>query len=244
MEQLDVVYKLGNGSRWNNAELRYSLRSLCNFKSLRNVFIVGDLPDWIDLKNTIYIQASDPCPNNKDFNLINKLILATIDDRLSEEFVNMSDDQVFLKECSYEDLKIPFINNEFSKFPPGVRLNRWQQRLDRTLNLLKENNQTFDCFEAHLPYLLNKKLFAKTIYQYDYTVGLCGNTLYYNTLKIKGKQVEKDTVVRLVEAIEDRNVLDNLCNGKSFLNYTDKGINNNLLLYLAKQFPVKSKYEI
>lgn len=243
-KKIDVVYKLGSGSTFNNAELRYSLRSLQNFIPLRNVYIVGFLPDFI--QNVIHIKAEDPYKQNKDGNLISKLILATLDQNLSEEFVNMSDDQMFLQKCDYDEIKVPYINNKhFVDLSKGAKPNRWQIRLNRTVDKLKEKRLPHDCFEAHVPYLLNKINYANTLFMYDYGMdrGYVGNSLYYNTLLIKGRELESNTLVRLIESIEDRNVLESVCNGKKYLNYTDAAINDNLFLYLQKTFPVKSKYE-
>lgn len=243
-EVIDVVYKMGSGSTRNNSELRYSLRSLSNFLPLRNVYIVGFRPEWV--QNVIHIPAEDPYKTNKDGNLINKMILATLDKDLSEEFINMSDDQVFLKQCSYEDIKVPYINNKhICSNTNGARPNRWQIRINRTIEVLRELKLPTDCYEAHIPYLLSKSNYAKVLFQYDYGFdrGYCGNTLYYNTLKVKNKELNSDTLVRLIDQIVDRTVLETLCDNKQFLNYTDKALNDNLLLYLQRKFPNKSKYE-
>lgn len=241
---IDCVYKLGSGSTHNNAELRYSLRSLQNFLPLRNVYIVGFLPDFV--QNVIYIPAIDSYTQNKDGNLINKLILATIDPNLSEEFVNISDDQVFLKQCEYDEIKVPYFNNKhFVDLKKGARPNRWQIRLNRTVDQLRERKLPHNCFEAHVPYLLNKKNYASILFQYPYGEdrGLVGNSLYFNTLKVQGKQLEPNDLVRLIDPIEDRMTLESVCSGKKYLNYTDAAINDNLLLYLQRTFPDKSKYE-
>ena len=80
--KIDVVYKLGLNPDWGNyEELRHSLRSLCNFENLGNVFIVGQKPDWI--QEVIHIPALDSYKRNKDANLINKLILACSNPLLS-----------------------------------------------------------------------------------------------------------------------------------------------------------------
>lgn len=240
---IDVVYKLGSGSEYNNIELRYSLRSLSNFIPLRNVYVVGYKPDWI--QNIIHISAEDCYTTNKDANLINKLLLATIDPNLSEEFVNMSDDQVFLKECTYEDLSIPLIDNKHY-LENNRRLGKWQNRLMRTRDKLKSLNLPSDCFEAHVPYLLSKNNYASILFKYDYGFdkGYCGNTLYFNTLKKKGKEIDANSLARIVDPIVKKETIYEICDNKQFLNYTDKAINDNLLLYLQNKFSAKSKYEV
>ena len=49
---IDIVYALGSGSKWDNNELRYSLRSLeKNFLDLRNIYIVGTFPHFLQDPN-------------------------------------------------------------------------------------------------------------------------------------------------------------------------------------------------
>ena len=99
---IDVVYKLGIGSKFNNKELKYSLRSLKNFKNLGTIYIVGEKPHWIDKDIVVHIPASDPYAVNKDANLIQKLMLACNDFNLSEYFLNFSDDQLILKPIDFD----------------------------------------------------------------------------------------------------------------------------------------------
>ena len=44
---MDIVYILGNGSKFNNEEIRYSLRSLEKFVNFDRVFIVGECPKFL-----------------------------------------------------------------------------------------------------------------------------------------------------------------------------------------------------
>lgn len=241
---IDVVYKLGTGSKFNDIELRYSLRSLKNFLPLGKVFITGHCPEWVNKENIIHILATDPYTQNKDGNLINKLILTSQHPDITDSFLNISDDQLFLQECNYEEISIPYINNKHLIVISNERIARWQTRLLRTVDKLKNLYLPSECFESHLPCLL-KKDFASVLFRYDYGFdrGYCGNTLYYNTLRIKGKELEENTLVRLIEPIINKDTLEKMCENKRYLNMTDKAVNDNLLLYLQKLFPEKSKYE-
>ena len=241
MNQIDVVYKLGTGSRHNNTELKYSLRSLRNFLPLRKIYIIGYLPEWV--QNVYFIPSGDPLLTNKDGNLINKLILASTHEEITEEFINMSDDQLFLKPCSYDDIKIPYIENKHISPPVDKRLNRWERRLQRTIEELKNKNYSTDCYESHAPCLINKNEYPKILRQYPYEVGqgLCGNTLYYNSLGVKG-QLANDSIYRLYDTIERKAFLD-ICHRSKFLNYTDDLVGDVFLSYLNDLFPEKSIYE-
>ena len=101
--KVDLVYKIGSKCDWSNyEELRYSIRSAMeNFEDLGKIYIIGNSPEWIDKNHVIYIPCEDPYKRNKDANLINKLILACSNERLSNSFVNMSDDMFFLKNIKF-----------------------------------------------------------------------------------------------------------------------------------------------
>ncbi len=241
--KIDVVYKLGSGSLYDNKELRYSLRSLSNFKDIGKVYVVGFKPDWI--QNIIHIPAVDVLTENKDGNLIFKLLMACYHPDITEVFLNMSDDQMFLKECSVDDFKLPYYNNKLYDFIPNKRLNRWQNRIQNTQFTLQSKGLSSDCYEAHIPTLLNRQLYIRAVSQYDYVTGkgLCGNTLYFNTLQIKGKEVDS-SISLMNPPLQSVHDIEKVCENGLFFNYTENSINQTLFDFLEKKFPTKSQYEI
>lgn len=242
---IDVVYKLGYNCEWGDfEELRYSLRSLeKNFKDLGKVYVVGYRPRW--LHNIIHIHALDPYKTNKDGNLVNKLILASVHKEITPQFINISDDQYFLSPTTVEEMKYPIIDNSHIQFIPNAPLNRWQQRLKRTISVLKERGFTHDCYEAHTPYLIDSSNYMSTLMQYDYGVdlGYCGNTLYFNTLKKPGRVITKRDLARITSSF-DYDILQSKLIGVKFLNHTNKGLNDSLKKILKEKFPEPSKFEI
>lgn len=241
--KIDVVYKLGVGSKYNDLELKYSLRSLSNFKDLGKVYIIGHKPNWI--KNVIHFPLQDVFTANKDANLINKLILATQDKDLSRTFLNFSDDQLLMKECSLKDFQIPYYDNTLINFQPDQKLGRWKTRLKNTIRALQERGFSANCYEAHIPVLIIKDLFIQTVFQYPYPEGqgMCGNTLYFNSIGEQGKQLPQGHACRIEGLIEDYNTLKTLCEGRLHFNYAEASINANLFLFLQNNFPNKSIYE-
>lgn len=242
----DICYKLGIGSKYQDDELRYSLRSLSNFKDLGKVYIVGHKPRWI--QNVIHIPASDPYEVNKDKNLQDKIILACLDKDITQQFLHFSDDQLLLQPIDVTFFERPLINNKYLRdvSVPGKKLNRWQRRLWRTFEVLKKNNLKFDCYEAHIPYLVDKDLYPRTLLKYDtgYDLGYTGNTLYFNTIGAKGKVIEAFDMLRLEKQEESVQAIQTLAKDKLILNYTDSAINNILFDYLKQLFPEKSQYEL
>ena len=58
---MDILYCIGEGSKWNNNELRYSLRSLEKFgKNVGNIYMVGYNPGFLSDEVTF---INCPCPS-------------------------------------------------------------------------------------------------------------------------------------------------------------------------------------
>lgn len=234
---VDAVYTVGRSCDWGDYnELRYSLRSLDLFNDIGQVFIVGHKPEWC--QNVIHLPLSDPYKHNKDANLNNKLVLACCDPRLSDHFIFMSDDQYFLKETNSEDLK-PVTCNTSHK-PKGK--DQWNKRMTRTLKFLKSRGHSTDVFEAHCPYLLEKSVYPCVVLDYCYgeAVGMCGNTLYFNTLGVKGvHNTDHVTGTSRHHSLEE---IHKRVGGIRFLNI-NHGVSDAHKEFLQSKFPEKSKYE-
>lgn len=243
--KVDVVYKIGATADWPEfQELKYSLRSVeKNFESLRNVYIVGNKPQW--LQNVIHIPAKDPYRTNKDGNLINKMIMASVHPDISEFFVNISDDQYFMNPVKAEDMMHPIIDNSHIQFVPNSKLNRWQSRLKRTVDILKKNGFKHNCYEAHCPYLLDSKNYMKTLMQYDYGVdiGYCGNTLYFNTINAPGRVKTNRDMLRVTKPMTRDEIMSKLAFVR-FMNNTKKGLTDTFKQILQEKFPNPSKFEM
>ena len=93
---IDVVIPLGSGSSWDNNELRFCLRSIEKYVGdLRKVYIVGIKPWWI--KNIEHIEFFEKTDKNKDLNIVEKILKCCEVKDITNDFVFVSDDQIFLK---------------------------------------------------------------------------------------------------------------------------------------------------
>lgn len=243
-EKIDVVYKLGTGCDWGDFdELRYSLRSLSNFKDLGKVFIVGHDPFWT--KNVIHIPSTDSYRSNKDGNLISKIILACTHEDLSEQFINFSDDQFLIEPVTKQDFEFPIIENKHIEFGSGKKINKWQRRLRRTIEALKEKGHRYDCYESHVPVMLNKSDYPTILFSYPYgeDIGMCGNTLYFNSKGIVGRK-NRVIMSRLDRKFSSQSELKRFIGKAKFLNVVGRHVNETFKQYLKNKFPKKSVYEI
>ena len=124
-------------------------------------------------------------------------------------------------------------------------MNRWQQRLKRTVDILKSNNLRFDCYEGHIPYLLCSKDYMGTLMKYDYGVdiGYCGNTLYFNTVGVQGRMKTSKDLIRITTDWDYDKLMREIGKVK-FLNHTSKALTENLKRILKEKFPNSSKFEM
>ena len=237
-EKIDVVYKLGPKSDYEDFwELRFSIRSVIqHFKDIRNIIIVGVKPRWWLGK---FITVDDIYTDNKkDVNLINKLIIACIEDGVSERFINMSDDIILMNDLTTQDLEIPY------QIEPKQKKNNmlWYIRYLDTTAALKNKGLSSTCFEGHCPYLLNSKLYPHIMFKHRYTEcnGMLGNTLYYNTLGITGHSKSN-----WVYKVNQGDTVDySKLNQFKCLNLNARIKDIKMVDFLEKKFPVKHNKEL
>jgi hypothetical protein len=91
---MQLVYILGTGSTWADNELRYSLRSACQYYPHTRVLVVGHRPAW--LRGVEHLAAHDVYPSGVA-NVIHKLSKAVHAGVLEDEVTLMNDDFLFLQ---------------------------------------------------------------------------------------------------------------------------------------------------
>ncbi len=100
---MDLLYLLGHGSRHDNVEIRYSLRSIEKWcKGYDRVFVVGQYPEW--MKNVEYI----PCPDDQGYahkNMMKKILHVCKNSDISEDFVMQADDHFYVRPYDFRNIK-------------------------------------------------------------------------------------------------------------------------------------------
>lgn len=244
---VDLVYKVGSISHDNYKELRYSIRSCKrHFKDLNNIYIVGTKPNW--LENVKHIKLDDCYTHNKDANLINKLIIACFDKEITKNFLNMSDDYFMLQDLRKEDFMKAMYDDKVIAVmnTPGKKLTKWELRLQRTLHTLSGKGLPIHCYETHCPQMIDRDVYPGVVMNYDYgeANGMCGNTLYFNTIKAESKQLDENSLIRLETKLLNLKDLEALITSKKqLMNYTVNSYNAVLEQYLATRFPESTCYE-
>lgn len=237
MKNTDILYILRTENRWNkNNELKYSLRSVEECCKIRNVFVVGGCPNWINRRRVIHIKADDP-HGNKLLNAIHKISLACRDKRLSENFILMNDDFFFLEPVSRIEL--------FHKgtLEDAIRKHKtkggyYYKALRMTKKMIERDGGKIPIdYEVHYPIMFNKKEFLRMVSKQPIGVPYLFRSRYYNSKNIKAKK-RKD-----VKAYNFNDFLK-LRNG-DFISTDDNVAEYEIFKEWCKnRFGTKSKYEI
>jgi len=241
----DVVIPLSDQSKWQNNELRYCLRSLDKyFTDLGEIYVLSpaDLP-W--LQNAHLIYKNDPLKSNKDGNLVNKVLHACRLPELSEQFIRLSDDQLFLQPTGIEFFA-PFYLFNLKEKHQRWWSGKWKARMRRTMDYLTERQLPAFHFDTHSPQLYDKSKFLNAWNDVDFeaNIGYCINTFYFNHYPdYISRMVRLGAIkITLEQSLPRAKIMEKIKN-RQFMGYSDAGLNDDLKQILAELFPEKSRYE-
>lgn len=241
---IDLVYVLGTGSKWNDNEIRFSLRSVeKHLTGYRNIYVVGECPKF--LTNIVHVPATDEFDpgTNADGNMILKILKACAIPDLSDEFLFMNDDFVILKPMVASEIKWMHKGDMKNKSEAFWKEQFYRYRLRRTFETLRDSGHTTLQYDYHAPMLMNKIRFREVMEQFDFTagIGLTFRSLYGNVMKLPAEHLtdQKRTVYHRYSYKE----LVNYLAPASFLGYNDQGLTKMLIYFLAENFPERSKFE-
>lgn len=249
-KEMDLVYVLGTGSKWEDNEIRYSLRSADRNLPHRNVIVVGERPEW--LQNIIHIAIPDGFANvkgGKYRNVIRKIIGACNDDRVSKDFVLMNDDFFTLKPINHiEPYTVGSLQSVIDHFREryGIKTggnNQYINALTRTLRFLqKQGIADPKSYNVHVPIVYNKANFIDMTDRVDWLAqGYSWRSLYGNLYDIGS--VER-TDPKISSKVDLLHFLKRTDYG-DFLSISDNvAQDRNFQFWIEMQFPHKSKYEI
>ena len=255
--KIDVVYPLAATAKGpEDFELRYSLRSLETQPWAGQVFVIGHKPPW--LKNAIHIPFADQWNLNfKDKNLIKKMLRSCVDERISDPFVANSDDQYWLKPIEPEDMLIPPRENppQMDAAIQGRKINPyptfrnpWVKRQFQTVKFLKGHGKSTTCFDGHVPYLIHKGLYIKTMAQIPWEIGdgfliVVYHGWNWDALANGHKIEDRDGVLTRIKSDMRHDEIEGKLRRALFLNHNNKALGEGMKDFLKKRFPNKSRWE-
>ena len=239
---MDILYIVGTGSKWNDNELRYSLRSIAKYgKNVGQVYIVGHKPDWVS-SQVIHIDCVDHF-ERKHKNMMYKVIVATERCNMSNHFLLSSDDHFYIKETDFDNYPI------YSKSDTirGGSKNSYEKSMYWTGKFLREHGlptyQTNPHCNTHFDvdiYKKNSELFAKGI-QLEYGAEM--NCLMGNLMIQAGAKPTPYRDIKVREFHSREELLEKLGDSHCF-SIGDEAIRCGIGKYLEELFPEKCRYEI
>ena len=239
---MDILYVLGNGSKWSNNELRYSLRSVERFcKNVGRIYVCGSDPGF--LSNEVRFVPCEDTKKAKHKNIIAKIEKVIKETCISDEFLLSSDDHFFI---DYVDLdKYPYYS--CGELPKNVlSTNGYDKSLFDTRVVLTALGLPCKATNPHLDTHIRKDLFAKTedirkaseLTSNGYEI----NCILGNMMIAEGVEFEHvaDCKIRHCDGVSG---LKNKLTGRHCFSIADSSISEGVGDYLKNLFPRLSKYE-
>lgn len=239
---IDIVIPLGKGSKWQDNELKYALRSVEQYvKDAGKVWIVGEKPGFLNYDVVGHIPYKDV--EQKEANIMNKTRQACLHPEVSADFL-FSNDDIFFSHPTKASLPYYRRSQALSECvkPKGKPLGAYQVSMWNTIEALKARGLNDYHFDIHAPIVYNKDTYIDTMSMYDWTVpkGYVIKSLYANTLGIEGEILE-DVKVRTYLNLSQ--IVDIFVTSQ-FVSVGDNGLNIHMRGELERRFNTKSKYEI
>ena len=226
---VDFVYMCRPG---DNEELRYSIRSVVKNAPVRNVWVVGDKPDW-------YVGNFIPTvPVGNAFeNVRNNLRKVIAHPEISEDFVLMNDDFFITRNVNsvypyYGGLLI----NRYMEHQELAGFNFYANFLRKTDAVLRQQGIKNPLnYELHVPMPFNKTKLAETI---DAPFSI--RSYYGNIHQIGGEEMGDVKIYSHPRFVHTSSTIDN---GTPYLS-TEDGAFDAIQGYLEDLFPEPSPYEL
>jgi hypothetical protein len=234
---VDICIPLNNRSTQKNLELRFALRSIeKHLRGVGEIFTIGYCPEWV--KNVTHIPfEEDPRNRFRDRNIMNKMLLACKNERVSDDFLMVHDDHFLL--ADYEAGKFPY----YHCGPMIPNVGQYAETKKNTILALSVNDdvtEVINNYDAHCPILFNKQRFLK-ITEIDWSkwYGYCLKTLYCVMNGIQGEFMF-DLKIRM--PLTCSSIME-LLHGRSWFSIGDRCFSDGMKEVLQTLYPIKSRYE-
>ena len=229
---MDIVIPLGTGSRWQNNELRFALRSIEKYLTgYDKIFIIGECPSY--LQNIVHI----PCPDftgRKEYSIFNKIMKAVKDERCSEYFVFWNDDIFLIDNLQTADFKFWYEGSLLSKYEQSH--GHYKAAIKNVIDIWDSH---FEYTDIHTPIIYNKELFNKIVGSKDWNKEYVIKSLYTSKFARPFEEMPDLKINKAMTYYEIKaRIKDRL-----FFSIGTYGVCPAMTKVLTELFPDKSKYE-
>lgn len=240
---MDIVVTLGTGSKWQDNELRYALRSVQQYlQGWYNIVVVGECPEW--LQNVKHIPSADVSQYNKEKNIFEKICAACELEELTDNFMFMNDDHFFCH--GYDIYELPNYHRE--ELEPAYKLkpagDTYRIALKNTDMALKKARKNTLHYDVHTPIIYNRHNFLQLRHLYNWAVpyGYVIKSLYANTFEHRARQYYVDT--KLNAPYDYQTIAEKVITpGRMVWSIGDRALNADMKRFIDEQYPTKSRWE-
>ena len=177
-------YPLGSGSKWENNELRYSLRSLEKFIGDTDVTIAGSAPEWLNISKVQYIPMPEP-PKNRLFRVGTKLVAAL--PYLPDNFIYMNDDYIIMKPIEYfEPIYCNTVRHRISQEMNASHISVHIRGAQNTLEALSDFTDEPLDYDSHSPFPMMRDLVFNMAAVFPFWNDMQLKCIYGNFFKVGG----------------------------------------------------------
>lgn len=217
-----------------NEELRHSLRLIDNLPNVRNVWIFGGCPDFVNKKYFKKKIEQKPCNQANKWNNSGKIFWEILNDPdISDDFYLMMDDVFVLTPPKFVNKSVDYLNLSRPSMFTTRHSDYYNAKRDAYKWLLMHGKPTRD-FEHHRPFLYNKQK-ARELFTM-YPIQTCFRSIYGNWYHIR---TENRPDCKIFSKTFKNLPLDDWC-----LSTTDKVFNyGETGKWLRRYAPNKSRYE-
>lgn len=185
---MDVLYTLGTGSIYQNAEIKTSIKLIRRYAKFNRIFVIGENPN---IEGIEFIPFKDTMSRTR--NVFRKLCEVAENSDISEDFLYMMDDVFVLKPIDIENY--PMYHS--GEIPDYQVVNNYLKEILNTKEFLKQYGKPTLHYGVHCPIIYNKKKILEIDPMYweyvnKYNRELNPRILYGNWFENDNKQFTKD----------------------------------------------------
>ena len=241
-DPVDLVYILGKGSRNQNRELIFSLRSAAKFAhGLRKVFVVGEDPGFLSpLVRHVGVSETGP---NKEYNIASKVLVACSISEISDPFLCIHDDHIFNEPVHLPTY--PFYHcGTLDRFIDLEPAKDYHYSLRDTARWLKAANAPMYHFDVHTPFPVHKKIFSRLACAWlasrESSHGFIVKSIYGNLGRIALGPRIRDCKIKQLRGVGD---VEGIIRGRDVFSFSDDGFRDGVDLFLQQRLPKKCPFE-
>lgn len=238
-----IVYPLGYGSRLDNLELRYSLRSIEKFVTgFEKIFIIGQKPDFLNWSERLIHIPFEDKHYSGFLNTWLKMREVAITAEVSENFLFMNDDFFIVKEMEATEFPmyssgVDLTERDFFTIPISEIQTRYHQTLRSTGESLVSRELTTYNFATHQPCIFEKAKILELFREFAneiWGIGLSFRCCYGNFFKFPRMNNQAVVMKNAVRNVHGRESFA-LC-GSSEYKFASK--------FLQSLYPQESSFEL